>query len=73
MRFFDRLFSLQFTWRDAADILIVAIIIYWILSLIRGTRAMQVSIGLMLLGSTFFIARAFDLPALEAISREILL
>src|SRR6476659_8797439 len=72
MRFFDRLFSLQFTWRDAADILIVAIIIYWILSLIRGTRAMQVSIGLMLLGSTFFIARAFDLPALEAISREIL-
>jgi diadenylate cyclase len=72
MRFFDRLFSLQFTWRDAADILIVAIIIYWILSLIRGTRAMQVSIGLVLLGSTFFIARAFDLPALEAISREIL-
>lgn len=72
MRVFDRLFSLQFTWRDAADILIVAIIIYWILSLMRGTRAMQVSIGLMLLGSTFFIARAFDLPALEAISREIL-
>jgi diadenylate cyclase len=26
----------------------------------------------MVLGSTFFIARAFDLPALEAISREIL-
>ncbi|HEX7192135.1 MAG TPA: diadenylate cyclase CdaA [Thermoanaerobaculia bacterium] len=72
MRFFDRLFSLQFTWRDAADILIVAIIIYWILSLMRGTRAMQVTIGLMLLGSTFFIARAFDLPALEVISREIL-
>lgn len=72
MRFYDRLFSLQFTWRDAADILIVAVIIYWILSLIRGTRAMQMTIGLMLLGSTFFIARALDLPALEAISREIL-
>ena len=72
MKFFDRLFSLQFTWRDAVDILIVTLIIYWILSLLRGTRAMQVSIGLMLLGSTFFIARAFDLPALEAISREIL-
>jgi diadenylate cyclase len=72
MRFFDRLFSLQFTWRDAVDILIVALIIYWILSLMRGTRAMQMSIGLMLLGSTFFIARAFDLPALEAISRQIL-
>lgn len=72
MNVFDRFFSLQFTWRDAADILIVAIIIYSILALIRGTRAMQISIGLMLLGSTFFIARAFDLPALEAVSRQIL-
>ena len=51
---------------------IVAFIIYYILALIRGTRAMQISIGLMLLGSTFFVARAFDLPALEAISRQIL-
>jgi DNA integrity scanning protein DisA with diadenylate cyclase activity len=30
------------------------------------------SIGLFLLGSTFFVARAFDLVALEAISRQIL-
>jgi diadenylate cyclase len=60
------------TWRDAVDIIIVAFIIYYILSLIRGTRAMQISIGLMLLGSTTFVARAFDLPALEAISRQIL-
>jgi diadenylate cyclase len=33
---------------------------------------MQISIGLVLLGSTFFIARAFDLPALEVISAQIL-
>ena len=69
---FDRLFSIQFTWQDAVDILVVALIIYNILSLIRGTRAMQISIGLVLLGSTFFIARAFDLPALEVISAQIL-
>src|SRR5687767_82313 len=68
----DRLLSLNPTWRDAVDILIVALIIYYILALIRGTRAMQISIGLMLLGSTFFIAQAFDLPALEVISRQIL-
>src|SRR5687767_951536 len=68
----DRLLSLNPTWRDAVDILIVALIIYYILALIRGTRAMQISIGLMLLGSTFFVARALDLPALEAISRQIL-
>src|SRR5881394_1858342 len=72
MNWFDRIVSLQFTWRDAVDVLVVAVIIYYILALIRGTRAMQVSIGMVILGSTFFIARAFDLPALEAISREIL-
>jgi len=72
MNVFDRFFQLQFTWRDLVDVVIVAVIIYNILALVRGTRAMQISIGLMLLGSTFFIARAFDLPALEAISRQIL-
>ena len=72
MNFFDRLLSLNLTWRDAVDILIVACIIYSIFALIRGTRAMQISIGLVILGSTFFVARAFDLPALEAISRQIL-
>jgi diadenylate cyclase len=68
----DRILSLEFTWRDAVDVLVVAIIIYGILALIRGTRAMQISIGLTVLGSTFFIARAFDLPALEAVSAQIL-
>lgn len=72
MTFFDRLLSIQFSWRDAVDIIVVAIIIYYILALIRGTRAMQISIGLTLLASTFFVARAFDLPALEVISRQIL-
>lgn len=72
MNVFDRLFSLNLTWRDAVDIVIVACIIYSIFALIRGTRAMQISMGLILLGSTFFVARAFDLVALEAISRQIL-
>src|ERR1041384_4850838 len=71
MTWFDRLLSLPFTWRDLVDGIIVAFIIYSILALIRGTRAMQITIGLMLLGSSFFVARAFDLPALESISREI--
>jgi len=72
MNYFDRLVQLQFTWRDAVDVVIVAFIIYNILALIRGTRAMQVSIGLVVLASSFFVARAFNLAALEAISREIL-
>ena len=72
MNWYDRILQLQFTWRDAVDVVIVALIIYGILALIRGTRAMQVSIGLAFLASSFFVARQFDLPALEAISREIL-
>lgn len=71
MNVFDRLVSL-FSWRDAIDVLIVAIILYGILNLIRGTRAMQMSIGLVLLVSTFFVARRFELNALETIAREIL-
>jgi diadenylate cyclase len=72
MNFVDKLFLLQFTWRDAVDILIVAVILYGILTLLRGTRAMQISIGLVVLASTFFVGRELDLPALEAISRQIL-
>jgi diadenylate cyclase len=72
MNFLDRISLLNPTWRDAVDILIVAFIIYYILALLRGTRAMQISIGLMVLGSTTFVARAFDLGALESISRQIL-
>jgi diadenylate cyclase len=72
MNVFDRMLQLNPTWRDAVDILVVAFIIYSILTLIRGTRAMQISMGLVLLGSTFFIARAFELPALEVISKQIL-
>lgn len=68
----ERLFDMNLTWRDAVDVLVVAFIIYYVLTLIRGTRAMQISIGLMVVGSTTFVARAFDLPALEAISRQIL-
>jgi diadenylate cyclase len=72
MNWFDRIASLQFTWRDAIDVLVVAVILYNILKLIRGTRAMQISVGLALLASTFFFARVFDLPTLERISREII-
>lgn len=70
MNWYERIVSLQFTWRDAVDIIVVAIVIYNILALIRGTRAMQISIGLFVLVASFFVARAFDLPALEAISRQ---
>jgi diadenylate cyclase len=72
MTLFDRIQALQFTWRDAVDILVVALILYNILLLIRGTRAMQMSIGLLFLGATYFVARALDLIALEQVTETIL-
>jgi diadenylate cyclase len=32
-------------WRDLADILVVSLLIYWLLQLIRGTRAVQMALG----------------------------
>ncbi|HUO84581.1 MAG TPA: diadenylate cyclase CdaA [Thermoanaerobaculia bacterium] len=70
--FFERLTTIDFGWRDAVDIVVVALILYNILVLIRGTRAMQMSMGLLALIGANFIASALDLLALEALSREIL-
>ena len=72
MNLYERFEALQFGWRDAIDILIVAFLIYNILMLIRGTRAMQMAIGLTFIASTYFLAQAFDLLALEALSQQIL-
>src|SRR5437773_1244246 len=32
-------------WWDLADILVVSLLIYWLLKLIRGTRAVQMAVG----------------------------
>jgi len=71
-QFIDRIRLLEFGWLDAVDIVIVAFVLYNILVLIKGTRAMQMSIGLLALIAANFVARALNLLALEALSREIL-
>jgi len=68
---YEQIQSLQITWRDGLDILIVAVVLYGILRLIRGTRAMQMTVGLMVFGVLYFLARVLDLAALESLSREI--
>ena len=42
---------------DILDILVVAFIIYWILLFIRGTRAVQILLGLVLLLAVFVLSR----------------
>ena len=39
----------KFSWRDAADIGLVTFGIYWLLLLIRGTRAVQILVGVIVL------------------------
>lgn len=69
---FERFQALQFGWRDAIDILIVAFAIYTVLHLIRGTRAMQMSMGIVVLAAGYFIFRWMNLVAIEAVFREVL-
>lgn len=51
--------------RDTIDIALVALGVYWLLILIRGTRAVQILVGLLLLIGTSLVSRAFELTTVE--------
>jgi diadenylate cyclase len=51
-------------WRDAVDILLVATLIYRILTVFRGTRAVQITIGLAVLAAAAIAARTLELTSL---------
>jgi diadenylate cyclase len=51
-------------WRDLLDILLVAAIIYRVLTVFRGTRAVQITIGLAVLAGAAMGARALELTSL---------
>jgi diadenylate cyclase len=55
----------NFRFRDAIDIGIIAFFIYQIINLIRGTRAVQMLIGLVVVFLAFLSSRYFDLYALN--------
>ena len=63
---------LNFGWRDALDIAIVAVIAYALLRLIRGTRAVQMGIGLVAIFAVYGFALLFKLVALTAILRTLI-
>ncbi|MGH2499722.1 MAG: diadenylate cyclase CdaA [Candidatus Limnocylindria bacterium] len=50
-----------FGWNNAVDILIVAIFVYYLLVLIRGTRAVQLLLGVVVLVVIYGIAVLLDL------------
>ncbi len=57
----------NFTLRDALDIAVVTALIYWVLLLLRGTRAVQVMVGLIVLVVLSLLADFFQLFALRTI------
>ena len=51
------------TWTSIVDIALVAVVVYWLFILIRGTRAVRIAIGLLILYLVYLAARflGFDL------------
>src|SRR4030042_736781 len=55
----------QLRWQDAADIILVAIIIYQVLLFLKGTQAIPVLAGIVLLFLVYLGARRLELFTLE--------
>jgi diadenylate cyclase len=58
---------LRGSWTSVVDILLVAIVIYWVFILIRGTRAVRIVIGLSILYLVYLAAQALDLRLLSTL------
>ncbi|MDP6559403.1 MAG: diadenylate cyclase CdaA [Candidatus Binatia bacterium] len=51
----------QLRWQDAVDIGIIACAIYWLIHMIKGTRAMQMVIGLVVVLLAYIFSQMFGL------------
>ena len=58
-------FFLNLRWQDVVDILLVAIIIYQVVLILKGTQAIQVLAGLFLLFLAYLVARQLEFFTLE--------
>src|ERR1700675_3973776 len=56
----------------ALDILLVALLIYQVLVMIRGTRAVPMLVGLLVVAITFYLARVGDLTTLNWVVSHVL-
>jgi diadenylate cyclase len=62
----------EFGWRDVLDILIVAFIIYELLQFIRGTHAVQMALGGLVLVILYWTSKWLDLAAVNWLLRTFL-
>ncbi|MDQ6989866.1 MAG: diadenylate cyclase [Mariprofundaceae bacterium] len=63
--------SIQLSFIDILDITLVALMVYWVLRLIRGTHAEQMLIGLLIMFTLYEISRLFGLLTVEWIFNQI--
>jgi diadenylate cyclase len=62
----------EFSWRDAIDVLIVAFLIYQLLLFIRGTHAVQMALGSLVLVLVYWVSNLLDLETVNWILRTFL-
>jgi diadenylate cyclase len=59
-------------WWDALDVAIVAVFFYQLLLLIRGTRAVQMAVGIASIIALFYLSRGLQLETLNWLIRNII-
>jgi len=69
--FSDLLQRPAFDWWDLLDILIVSIVVYELLKLIRGTRAVQMAIGIAVIVALFYLSLGLQLETLNWLIRNV--
>jgi diadenylate cyclase len=60
-------------WRDVIDVFAVAVVLYNLLLLIRGTRAVQMLLGILFVGAVYWVARVAELQTLKRILESLLI
>jgi diadenylate cyclase len=58
-------FLAQFELRDVVDLLIVAYVLYRGMLLIRGTRAVRMAVGMLLMFVIYIVARQLELRTVD--------
>lgn len=61
------------SWKDLLDVAVVTLLYYNLLLLIRGTRAVQMLLGILTIAVLFFVARLANLVTLEALMDNFLI
>ena len=62
----------EFSWVQILDILIVALIIYQLLQFIRGTHAVQIAVGTILLVVFYWVSQLLNLETVNWLLRTFL-